>query len=283
MEDWLVQYQDWCRLGCFVFFFVILSWAEKIYRWRFWITPRKLRIMRHLFLSLFSKVLIRLIFPVLTVGAAVYTKKQNIGLLHTTQWPLALQVVLAIIGLDLIMYLLHRIYHKYPVLWRFHRVHHIDRELDASTGIRFHPFEELFTMAVKMTGIAFLGAPALAVLLFEILLNFFTMFAHLNVQFKFKTEMVLRKLIITPGMHRIHHSAHPRETNSNFGFIFSWWDKFLGTYTLVSESGERKLAFGVEEYLAPKYQELETLLLLPFNLKRFRIKHKKKMKLKFKV
>ncbi len=280
MEQWLLDYQAWCRMGCFVIAFSALSLFETFYAWRPWITARGTRIARHLSLSVLSKILIRLIFPFFTMTLALHVQQKGIGVLHQEHWPYALRVILAIIGLDLVMYFQHRLFHKYKWLWRVHRVHHIDKELDASTGIRFHPIEEIISTGVKMTGVAFLGAPPLSVLIFEILLNLFTMFGHINVLFKYKTDMFFRRIFITPGMHRIHHSSYGPETNSNYGFIFSWWDKLLGTYTFLSMSGDRKLSLGQEEYQDPKYQTFENMLLNPFNLKSLRVKPKKKRKLK---
>ncbi len=283
MEQWLIHYQVWCRIACFILAFGILSLFETRYAWRPWIVSRRVRIARHLSLSILSKIILRLIFPFFTVTLAFYVQQKGLGILYQESWPYAARIVLAIIGLDLIMYLEHRLLHKYQWLWRVHRVHHMDKELDASTGIRFHPIEEIITTGVKMTGIAFLGALPLAVLIFEVLLNAFTMFDHINVSFKHKTDILLRSIIITPGMHRMHHSSHPPETNSNYGFILSWWDKILGTYTFISASGERKLSLGLEAYQDPKYQTFENMLLSPFNLKYLRVKHRKKHKLKMSV
>ncbi|MGD9592435.1 MAG: sterol desaturase family protein [Candidatus Berkiella sp.] len=283
MEQWLLQYQVWCRIVCFVLAFSALSMLETFYTWRPWIISRRIRIARHLSLSVLSKMCIRLIFPFFTVALAVHLEQKEMGILHQPHWPYAARIILGIIGLDLVMYLLHRMYHKYQWLWRVHRVHHMDKELDASTGLRFHPIEEIITTAAKMTGIAFLGALPLCVLIFEVSLNLFTMFAHINIQFKHKTDVKIRRCFISPGMHRMHHSCYLPETNSNYGFIFSWWDKLLGTYTYVSVSGERKLALGLEEYQDAKYQFFENMLWIPFNLKRLRVKTKKRPKLKMSV
>ncbi|MBS0286405.1 MAG: sterol desaturase family protein [Proteobacteria bacterium] len=281
MEQWLIDNQVWCRLGCFIVAFSLLACFETFYAWRPWVTSRYLRIVRHLSLNIFSKILLRALFPFFAVSFAVNFQHKSMGVLHHPDWPYAVRIILAFILLDFIMYLQHRILHKYQFLWRIHRIHHMDKELDVSTSLRFHPLEEIYSMGVKIMGIAFLGALPLSVLLYEIMYNLIVMFAHVNIQFKFKNDRFLRKLIITPGMHRIHHSVYLPETNSNYGFVLSWWDKLLGTYTLVCTSGERNLALGLEEYQDKKFQTFENMLLLPFNFKQLRLKPKKKRKLKF--
>lgn len=281
MEQWLIDNQVWCRLGCFIVAFGVLFAFETFYAWRPWVTSRRLRLARHLALTALSKILLRLLFPFFAVTFAFQFQNKPMGILHQPDWPYAARFILAFIALDFVMYLQHRILHKYQWLWRIHRVHHMDKQLDVSTGLRFHPLEEIFSMGVKIMAIAFLGVLPLCVLLYEIIYNLMVMFAHINIQFKFKTDCFLRKLIITPGMHRIHHSVYLPETNSNFGFVFSFWDKLLGTYTLVCASGERNLALGLETYQDVKYQTLENMLLVPFNVKHLRQKPAKKRKLMF--
>ncbi len=283
MQQWLIQYQLLCKLGCFVLAFSIFSLLETRYAWRPWITSRKLRIARHLSLSFLSKVILRIVFPLFAVTIAIHIEKKGMGIFHHDSWPYWFRFALGFIGLDLIMYLQHRILHKYQWLWRVHRVHHMDKEVDVSTGLRFHPLEEIYTMMVKMMGIAFLGALPLCVLVYEIAFIIMIQFAHINIIFSFKRDLFIRRLLITPSMHRIHHSTNMFETNSNYGFVFSWWDKLLGTYTFIPISSERKLAMGLEEYRDPKYQTLENMLLLPFNPKRLRLRPKRKTKLKFGV
>ncbi len=280
MEEWLIAYQAWCRIGLFILAFSLLSIWETASTWRVWIVPRRTRLIRHFSLTLISKLAIRVVFPVFAMTFAVAVQHKGLGILSKTHMPYLVYVVVGVIGLDLIYYMQHRLMHKYKWLWRIHRVHHMDRQLDVSTGIRFHPIEELITMGVKLLGIAFFGVLPLSVFIYEVLLNLAVMFAHVNVRFHYKVDNALRYLIISPGMHRIHHSDYPPETNSNYGFIFSWWDRLLGSYTYIPITGERKMVFGLEEYKDPKYQTLENMLLLPFNPKFLRLRHPKKIKLK---
>lgn len=283
MEQWLIANQVWCRIGIFILAFSLLSLWETNSSWRNWIVSRRTRLLRHFSLAFISKLSVRVIFPVFAMTFAVAVQHKGLGVLRHANLPYIPSVILGVIGLDLIAYLQHRIMHKYQLLWRIHRIHHMDRQLDASTGIRFHPVEELISMGVKLLGIAFFGMPPLSVFLYEVLLNLNVMFVHVNVRLPYKIDNVLRKIIVSPSMHRIHHSDYPPETNSNYGFIFSWWDKILGSYTYIPQTGERKIVFGLEEYKEPKYQTVENMLLLPFNPKFLRLKTKKKMKLKFGV
>ncbi|MBS0288960.1 MAG: sterol desaturase family protein [Proteobacteria bacterium] len=282
MDQWLVHYQVACRLGFFLLIFSVLAWIEQSWPWRPWIVPRRIRWMRHFSLTCLSKLCIRLIFPIFAVTYAQAVLNKNIGILHHENWPYACRVILGVMALDAIMYLQHRLFHKYQLLWRIHRVHHMDKQLDVSTGLRFHPLEELINMGTKLLAIAFLGALPLSVLIFEILFNGMVMFAHLNTPIKFSKDVRLRRIIVTPGMHRIHHSDHAPETNSNYGFIFSWWDKLFGSYTLIAQAGERKLVFGLEGFRDDKFQTLKNILQIPFNPKHLKLRPTKKPRLKLK-
>ncbi len=280
MEQWLIDYQAWCRIGLFILAFSLLSAWETASTWRVWLVSRRTRLLRHFSLSVISKISVRVMYPLFAMTFAVAVQHKGLGVLRKVHLPYFIYLILGVIGLDLIYYMQHRLMHKYKWLWRIHRIHHMDRQLDVSTGIRFHPIEELITMGVKLLGIAFFGVLPISVFIFEVLLNLATMFAHVNARLSFKVDNALRYIFISPGMHRIHHSDHPPETNSNYGFIFSLWDKLLGTYTFISSSGERKMVFGLEEYRDPKYQTVQNMLLLPFNPRSLRLKQHKKMKLK---
>lgn len=283
MEQWLIQNQVWCRILIFLLIFSILALWESWQPWRPWFILRTTRWLRHLSLTFLSKIAIRLVFPLFLITMALHVQNKGLGLLTHSHIPYAGQVILGVMGLDLIVYIQHRLFHKYQWLWRIHRVHHIDRHVDVSTGIRFHPFEEMISMGMKMLGVAFFGVPVLAVFLFEVLLNGITLFAHVNVCLKYHVDQKLRLIMVTPGMHRIHHSDYSLETNSNYGFCFSWWDKIFDSYTDIPISGERKLVMGLEEYQDPKYQTLENMLLLPFNLKQLKVRPKKLLKTKCKL
>lgn len=283
MEQWLIQNQMWFRILIFLGLFALLAAWETFYAWRPWLISRKIRWVRHLSLTFLSKILLRVLFPVFLITVALHVEQKGLGILSHSHLPYAVQVIVGFICLDLVMYIQHRLFHKYQWLWRIHRVHHMDRQIDVSTGVRFHPLEEIISMGVKMLGVAFFGVSALAVFLFEVTLNAMTMFAHVNVHLPRPVEKILRKMIITPGMHRIHHSDYSPETNSNYGFIFSWWDKMFDSYTLVPAAGERKFAMGLEEYQDPKYQTFINMLLVPFNIKHLKVRYKKPLKTKFKL
>ncbi len=276
MENWIVENQYWCRLGIFLTAFVLFAWWETKDKWRPWLIARHQRWLRHFSLSLFSKLCLRLIFPLFTVGVAVVANEKKMGLMANSMLPYWAQVILGLMAMDLVMYVQHRFMHKYTWFWLFHKVHHLDNQVDISTGLRFHPIEEMYTTTAKVLGVGIFGIPVLAVFLYEIGLNLALLFAHLNVRLSPKMEKWLRWVIVTPGMHRIHHSDLPTETNSNYSFIFSIWDRLFGSYCPFTQAGERKLVFGLDEYHDPKYQTLENMLLLPFGLRKLKVWPKKR-------
>ena len=171
---------------------------------------------------------------------------------------------LAVILLDLAIYLQHVLFHAVPVLWRLHRMHHADLDFDVTTGVRFHPIEILLSMAIKLGVVAALGAPAVAVLIFEVLLNATSMFNHGNVRLPRRLDRVLRWLVVTPDMHRVHHSILPRETNSNFGFNLPWWDRLFGTYRAQPRPATRRMTIGIEQFRDPRELRLDRMLWQPF-------------------
>jgi sterol desaturase/sphingolipid hydroxylase (fatty acid hydroxylase superfamily) len=172
--------------------------------------------------------------------------------------------VLSVIVLDLAIYLQHVLFHAVPALWRLHRMHHADLEIDVSTGLRFHPIEILLSMLIKFAVVAALGAPALAVLIFEILLNATSMFNHANVRILPRIDRVLRWLVVTPDMHRIHHSILARETNSNFGFNLPWWDRVFGTYRAQPTAGHEAMTIGIEQFRDSRELGLDRMVFQPF-------------------
>ena len=166
--------------------------------------------------------------------------------------------------LDLAIYLQHVLFHAVPVLWRLHRMHHADLEFDVSTGVRFHPIEILLSMGIKLGVVAALGTPAVAVLVFEVLLNATSMFNHGNVRLPARTDRVLRWIVVTPEMHRVHHSVVPRETNSNFGFNLPWWDRLFGTYRAQPAAGHEGMTIGIAQFRDPAELRLDRMLIQPF-------------------
>lgn len=271
------------RLVVFIAILSGLSLWETRCAWRKWLTPRKTRWVNHVSLMLISQLAVIVVFPLLPIGMAIVVEKQQLGFFHQISLPIWLNIILGIVMLDGVMYWQHRLLHKYRWLWRFHQIHHMDRHIDVTTGFRFHPIEVLFTTTMKMIGIGFFGIHFIGVLIFEILYSAATLFTHINVSLSKKHEEKWRKYIVTPGMHRIHHSDTLRETNSNYGFCFSMWDKLFGSYTPFFQTGEENMVVGLEAYRDPKYQTLEGMLGVPFNLKAFRLKHQKAPLVQFQV
>lgn len=278
MDAWLVKYQTECRLLAFILFFLLLAVLEAKYTAWPLQEPRSKRWYRNLSLMVISKLTIRVVFPFLTISTAWIAAQKGMGYFNQNPMGLVMATILSMIFIDLVMYLQHLMMHRITLFWRMHRIHHMDRQLDISTGLRFHPLEELFTMGFKLLAVAFIGAPVVAVFLYEILLNAMLMFAHMNIYIiKPNVDRILRWLIITPNMHRIHHSDYPQETNSNYGFCLSVWDRIFGTYTALPITGPRRVTVGLEDYQQPHFQTVPNLLLNPFNPRRLKVRHSKRV------
>lgn len=226
--------------------------------------PRLLRWSSNLGIVVLNTLVLRLAFPVLAVGAALWAESAGFGLLHWLAVPYALALPLAVLLLDAAIYGQHVLFHKVPLLWRLHRMHHADLETDVSTGLRFHPFEILLSMGIKMIVVVVLGAPAAAVILFEVLLNATSMFNHGNVRLSTSLDRGLRWLIVTPDMHRVHHSIHRDETDSNYGFNLSIWDRLFGSYRAQPRDGHEAMIIGIERFRDPRDLQLPRMLLQPF-------------------
>jgi sterol desaturase/sphingolipid hydroxylase (fatty acid hydroxylase superfamily) len=215
-------------------------------------------------LVVLDTVLVRLVFPVTAVGLALMGEARGWGLFQIAGASAWVAVPLAVLALDLAIYLQHVLFHAVPALWRLHRMHHADQDIDVTTGIRFHPIEILLSMAIKFGVIAALGPPAVAVLIFEVLLNATSMFNHSNVAIPLWLDHVLRWIVVTPDMHRVHHSVVVRETNSNFGFNLPWWDRLFGTYREQPAAGHREMTIGIAQFREPGEQRLDRMLTQPF-------------------
>jgi sterol desaturase/sphingolipid hydroxylase (fatty acid hydroxylase superfamily) len=209
-------------------------------------------------------VLVRLIFPIGTIALALLAETRGWGAFNVLGVPAWVTVPAGVVLLDLAIYLQHVLFHAVPVLWRFHRMHHADLEFDVTTGVRFHPIEILLSMAIKLAVVLALGTPALAVLAFEILLNATSLFNHGNVALPARLDRALRWVMVTPDMHRVHHSIIARETNSNYGFNLSWWDRLFGTYRAQPEAGHLAMTIGIEQFRNPREQRLDHMLTQPF-------------------
>lgn len=225
--------------------------------------PRFLRWSNNLALVVLDSLLLKLCFPVLAVAMAAVAAENSWGLLNLIDLPLFLALILSVVILDLAIYGQHVVFHLVPPLWRLHRVHHTDLDFDVTTGVRFHPIEILLSMGIKLLLVILLGPPIVAVLIFEILLNASAMFNHSNLKLPLGLDRVLRLFVVTPDMHRVHHSVIVRETNSNYGFFLPWWDRLFGTYIDQPENGHEQMTIGIEEFRRESSQRLDKMLLQP--------------------
>jgi len=211
-----------------------------------------------------NTLLVRLVFPTTAVGLAVIAEARGWGLFHAVTVPGWFAFAASALLLDLTIYFQHILFHAVPVLWRVHRMHHADLDFDVTTGLRFHPIEIVLSALIKLTVVAALGAPPLAVIAFEIVLNATAMFNHSNLRIPLGVDPVLRLLLVTPDMHRVHHSVVPRETNSNFGFSIPWWDRLFGTYLAQPASGHDAMMIGIDEFRELPELRLDRMLSQPF-------------------
>ena len=259
-----LSYEPTIRLGAFVVVFVLLAAGEALVPRRNRAVTRRWRWPTNISLVVLNTVLVRMALPVTAVGMAVIAEQRGWGVLHAVgPLPTFLAVGVAVFLLDLAIYLQHVLFHAVPVLWRLHRMHHADIDVDVTTGSRFHPGEILLSMLLKCASISALGASPLAVLSFEVLLNIGSMFDHANLRLPLVADRVLRLFVVTPDMHRVHHSAVPAETNTNFGFTFPWWDYLCGTYRAQPAAGHEAMTVGLTCFRDPKYLRLDKTLLQP--------------------
>lgn len=263
METFLSSHELTVRLGFFFAIFAIMAvWELRTPR-RALQTSKAVRWTNNLALTALNSALVRAILPVAAIGVAGFAGERGMGLFNLFQVPYTLAILLSVLALDLAIYLQHLMFHAVPLLWRLHRMHHADLDFDITTGARFHPLEMLLSMLVKFAVILVLGPPALAVLAFEVLLNATSMFNHGNVRMPAAVDRILRWLVVTPDMHRVHHSVNPRETNSNFGFNLPWWDHLFGTYRAQPQAGHDRMTIGIEQFRSPRDLWLDRMLLQP--------------------
>lgn len=264
MTDFLLAHEALIRFAAFASVFVVMATWEIAAPRRVQAIGRRSRWPNNLGVVALNTALVRILFPTGAVALAMLAEGKGWGLLNAWAVPAWFAVPLAVIVLDCVIYLQHVLFHAVPTLWRLHRMHHADLEFDVTTGARFHPIEIVLSMVIKLTIVAALGAPAVAVLIFEVLLNATAMFNHSNVQFPKQVDRVLRWLVVTPDMHRVHHSVVVRETNSNFGFNLPWWDRLFGTYRDQPAAGHEQMTIGVEKFRDPAEQRLDRMLMQPF-------------------
>ncbi len=225
--------------------------------------PRLLRWTSNLGIVVLNTFLVRLLFPVAAVALAGLGEQRGWGVLHALGIAPWAAVIVSVLALDLTIYLQHVMFHAVPALWRLHRMHHADLEFDVTTGSRFHPVEILLSMLVKFAAIAALGPPPVAVLIFEVALNATAMFNHSNVRVPLWLDRWLRLIVVTPDMHRVHHSIVPAETNSNFGFNLPWWDRALGTYKAQPRAGHEGMTIGIDQFRTRRDLRLDQMLIQP--------------------
>jgi len=263
MTEFLLAHESTLRLAIFLGVLALMAIWELAAPRRRQQIPRLLRWSNNLALVVIDTLVLRFSFPVLAVGLALAAEAKGWGLFQVLALPGWLAVLLAIVALDLVIYLQHVMFHAVPALWRLHRMHHADLEFDVTTGLRFHPLEIMASMAIKLAAVAALGPPAVAVLIFEVVLNATAMFNHSNIRLPLPLDRLLRLAVVTPDMHRVHHSVIPAETNSNFGFNLPWWDRLFGTYRAQPRAGHDGMSIGIEQFRVPRELWLDRMLLQP--------------------
>jgi len=264
LAEILLAHEPTIRLSTFAGIFAAMALWELLAPRRRQAIGRLRRWPGNLAIVAIDTLLVRLLFPTAAVGVALLAEGRGWGLFPALAAPVWLAVIASVVLLDLAIYLQHVLFHAVPVLWRLHRMHHADLEFDVTTGVRFHPLEILLSLAIKLGVVAALGAPAVAVLIFELLLNATSLFNHGNVSLPRRLDRLLRWLVVTPDMHRVHHSVVPRETNSNFGFNLPWWDRLCATYRPAPAAGHDSMTIGLEQFRDPSELRLDRLLLQPF-------------------
>jgi sterol desaturase/sphingolipid hydroxylase (fatty acid hydroxylase superfamily) len=264
MTDILLTNEPLIRLAFFLGILVLMAAWEVAAPKRQQTVGRWVRWPNNLAVAALNTVFLRILFPTAAVGWALVGEERAWGLLNNLNTPQWAAVMLSLALLDLAIYLQHVLFHAVPVLWRLHRMHHADLDFDVTTGTRFHPLEILLSMLIKLTVIAALGPPAVAVLIFEVLLNATSMFNHGNVRIPPGIDQALRWLVVTPDMHRVHHSVIPTETNSNFGFNLPWWDRLCGTYRAQPAADHEGMTIGIEQFRTVRELWLDRMLLQPF-------------------
>ena len=264
-EQFVIGNEPLIRVGFFAGVFALVALWELASPRRVLQLPRAQRWASNLGIVLLNTVIVRLLFPTAAVGMAALGVEKGWGLLNHFAVPFWLAVPLAVVAMDFVIWLQHVMVHAVPALWRLHRVHHADLDYDLTTGARFHPIEIVLSMGIKFATIALLGAPVLAVVVFEVLLSACALFNHGNIRLPDGVDRVLRWFLVTPDMHRVHHSVEDDESNSNFGFNLTWWDRLFGTYREQPRGGQLGMVIGIHGHADPhEVARLPGMLMLPF-------------------
>ncbi len=253
----------WIRLGAFIGVFALLALWETIAPLRRRSIGRTRRWPGNLGVTIIDAVVVRILFPAAAAGMALTAEARGWGLLNQIALPDWASIFIAVVALDLILYAQHVLFHAVPGLWRLHRMHHADLDLDVTTGVRFHPVEIVLSMLIKFAAVVALGVPILAVLIFEIVLNAAAMFNHSNIRLGSGVDRVLRLVLVTPAMHHVHHSVVRRETDSNYGFCLPWWDHLFKTYRRRPEAGYAAMTIGLAGFRDPGELRLDRMLIQP--------------------
>lgn len=251
------------RLAAFAGVLAVMAIWELVAPRRHQALARRSRWPGNLGVVVLDTLIVRLLFPAGAVGLAVLGEARGWGLFNAVELPGWSEVLISVIALDLVLYGQHVLFHAAAPLWRLHRMHHADLEFDVTTGVRFHPVEIVLSMLIKLAAIVALGPPAVAVLAFEILLNASSMFSHGNIRIPRGLDRIVRLFVVTPDMHRVHHSIVVRETNSNFGFNLSLWDRLFGTYRAEPEAGQEGMTLGLKNFRDARELRLDNMLLQP--------------------
>lgn len=252
------------RMGSFIAMLIIMGTAETLWPRRVLDAPKGHRWFTNLSMVGIASILTRLLLPIMPAGMALYCAKHGLGLFNTLNLPAWFTFLASVLLLDMVIYWQHVAFHRIQMLWRLHRMHHADLNIDASTGIRFHPIEIFMSMLIKLGAVLLLGPPTVAVITFEILLNGCALFNHANVRLPLNLDKWLRLVMVTPDMHRVHHSTDAGEFNMNYGFNFPWWDRIFGTYKAQPALGHNGMEIGLKVFRAPRYTHLWEMLVMPF-------------------
>ena len=265
-EGFVLAHEPLLRLGAFGGVFIALALWELIMPRRRATLPRGQRWPANLALAALNTLVLRALVPLAAVGMAVFTADKGWGLLRHFEVPNWALLPVSIVALDLAVWLQHVMFHAVPALWRLHRVHHADLDFDLTTGARFHPIEMVLSALVKLAVVALIGAPVVAVVLFEVLLSATALFSHANISLPPAVDRWLRWVVVTPDMHRVHHSIDEQETNSNFGFNLPWWDRLFGAYRAQPMAGHGAMTIGVQGHPDPReVARLPGMLMMPFH------------------
>lgn len=268
LEQFILEQQSLLRMAVFFVLLLLILSLEHYWPRRKVVTGTNVqRRWYNLFLMTINILALRIFIPLALFQAALFASSENIGFFNWLGLPLWINLLLSVLLFDLLIYLQHVAFHKFAILWRIHRIHHTDLQFDVTTGVRFHPFEILLSMLYKFLAVMLFGPAAIAIILYEVLLNAFALFTHSNLALPARLDPLIRRVIVTPDMHRVHHSVIKLETDSNYGNIFSLWDKLFRTYRDQPEQGHENMQIGLLEYRLPEQLKVSGLLLLPFKQK----------------